>query len=142
MSNFGSGHDLMVHEFQPHIGLCADSSEPGACFRFCVSLFLCPSPAVLCLSFSLSFSLKQKKKKKERVHVICLARCLPHTIVGSVSITPVIGLSLPSQSQLSLFPEGQALTFSQETFVKVKRMSGRGDSRQVVSDAGEGGMGQ
>ena len=45
VSNFGSGHDLMVREFQPCVGLCADSSEPGACFGFCVFLFLCPSPA-------------------------------------------------------------------------------------------------
>ena len=43
-SNFGSGHDLMVCEFEPHVGLCADSSEPGACFRFCVSVSLCPVP--------------------------------------------------------------------------------------------------
>ena len=42
---FGSGHDLTVCEFEPHTGLRADSSEPGACFRFCVSLALCPSPA-------------------------------------------------------------------------------------------------
>ena len=39
-SNFGSGHDLAVCEFEPHVGLCADSSEPGACFTFCVSLSL------------------------------------------------------------------------------------------------------
>ena len=39
-----SGHDLAVHEFEPHVGLCADSLEPGACFGFCVSLSLCPSP--------------------------------------------------------------------------------------------------
>ena len=39
-SDFGSGHDLAVREFEPHVGLCADSSEPGACFRFCVSLSL------------------------------------------------------------------------------------------------------
>ena len=44
-SNFGSGRDLKVREFQPRIGLCADGSEPGACFGFCVSLSLCPSPA-------------------------------------------------------------------------------------------------
>ena len=31
-----------VCEFEPHIGLCADS-RPGTCFRFCVSLSLCPS---------------------------------------------------------------------------------------------------
>ena len=24
---FGSGHDLTVREFKPHIGLCADSAE-------------------------------------------------------------------------------------------------------------------
>ena len=34
----------MVREFEPRIKLCADSSEPGACFGFCVSLSLCPSP--------------------------------------------------------------------------------------------------
>ena len=27
------------------LGLCADSSEPGASFRFCVPPPLCPSPA-------------------------------------------------------------------------------------------------
>ena len=48
-SDFSSGHDLMVHEFESCIGLCADSSEPGACFRFCVSLSLFPYPV---LSFS------------------------------------------------------------------------------------------
>ena len=52
-SDFSSGHDLAVHEFEPHVGLWAGSSEPGACFRFCVSLSLCPSPAQA-LSLSLS----------------------------------------------------------------------------------------
>ena len=33
-----SGHDLTVCEFETLIGLCADSSEAGACFGFCVSL--------------------------------------------------------------------------------------------------------
>ena len=42
--DLSSGHDLMVCEFEPLVGLCADSSEPGARFGFCVSLFLCPSP--------------------------------------------------------------------------------------------------
>ena len=27
--NFSSGHDLMVCEIEPHIGLCADSVEPA-----------------------------------------------------------------------------------------------------------------
>ena len=26
--DFSPGHDLMVHEFEPHIGLHADSGEP------------------------------------------------------------------------------------------------------------------
>ena len=38
------GHDLAVREFKPRVGLWADGSEPGTCFRFCVSLSLCPSP--------------------------------------------------------------------------------------------------
>ena len=50
-----SGHDLMVHQFEPCVGLCADSSEPGPCFGFCVSLSLCPSPAR-----ALTLSLKDK----------------------------------------------------------------------------------
>ena len=39
-SDFGSGHDLTVREFEPHVRLYADNSEPGACFGFCVSLLL------------------------------------------------------------------------------------------------------
>ena len=53
--HFSSGHDLEVSEFEPRIRPCADSSEPGACFRFCISLSLCPSPAR-----SLSLSVSQK----------------------------------------------------------------------------------
>ena len=36
-SDLGSGHDLAVRGFEPRVVLCADSSEPGACFGFCVS---------------------------------------------------------------------------------------------------------
>ena len=56
MSDFSSGrHDLAVHGFEPHAGLCTDSSEPEACFGFCVSLPLCPSlTCVLALSLCLS----------------------------------------------------------------------------------------
>ena len=48
---------LRVREFEPRVGLCADSSDPGACFGFCVSLSLCPSPA---RALSLSLSVSQK----------------------------------------------------------------------------------
>ena len=52
-SDFGSGHDLPVCEFEPRVRLCADALEPGACFGFCVSLSLCPSRA-RALSLSLN----------------------------------------------------------------------------------------
>ena len=42
-SDFSSGHDLAVCGFEPRVGLCADSSEPGACFGFCLLLSL-PHP--------------------------------------------------------------------------------------------------
>ena len=52
-TDYGSGHDLTVREFELQVGFCADSSEPGACFGFCGSLSLCPSPAhALSLSVS------------------------------------------------------------------------------------------
>ena len=41
---FDSGHDLTVREFEPHVGLCADSVEP----------------AWDSVSLSLSLSLKKK----------------------------------------------------------------------------------
>ena len=50
-SGFGAGCDLAIREFEPRVGLCADSSEPGACFGFCVSLSL-PLPCSLSLSIS------------------------------------------------------------------------------------------
>ena len=41
---------IPVREIEPHIGL---SAEHGACLGFCLSLFLCPSPAcTLCLKLS------------------------------------------------------------------------------------------
>ena len=60
--NFGSGHDLTVHEIQPYVGLCADSMEPAW-----DSLFpsLSASP-LLTLSVPPFLSLsKNKHKKKE-----------------------------------------------------------------------------
>ena len=47
-----------------HIGLCADSSEPGACFRFYVSLSLCPSATC---ALSPSFSKINKHKEREKL---------------------------------------------------------------------------
>ena len=54
--DFGSGHDLMVRELEPHIGLGADRAETAW-----DSLSLCSSPTC-----GLSLSLSQKKKKSQR----------------------------------------------------------------------------
>ena len=50
--DFGSGHDLTVCEFEPHIRLCA---EYRACLKLSLSF---PLP----LSSALSLSTKKKKK--------------------------------------------------------------------------------
>ena len=50
-SDFGSGYDLVVHGFEPHVGLCADSTEPSRLWVLCLSLSSL-SPLILCLSLS------------------------------------------------------------------------------------------
>ena len=61
-SDVGSGHDLTAHEFEPRVGLCTDSLEPGDCFGFGVSVSLCPSPAhALSLSGVEVIALRHKK---------------------------------------------------------------------------------
>ena len=57
---FSSGHDLPVRGFEPRVGVCADSSEPGACFRFCVSFSLSLPPLVFCLCLSKINKCKKK----------------------------------------------------------------------------------
>ena len=49
----GSGHRLTVREFEPHVGLCADSMET-AWDSLSPSLSLCPSPLVLSLSLKIN----------------------------------------------------------------------------------------
>ena len=58
----GSGHDLTVGEFKPCVRLCVGSSQPGACFRFCVSLSFSAH-----LSLTLYMSLSKINIKKTRV---------------------------------------------------------------------------
>ena len=63
--DFGSGHDLTVLEFEPHIGLCADSIEP-ALDSLSPSLSLplpCSCTHSLCLKNK--HFLKIKKKEPE-----------------------------------------------------------------------------
>ena len=50
-SYLSSGHGLTSRGFEPRVGLCADSLEPGTCFGFCVFLSLSAPPLLmLCLS--------------------------------------------------------------------------------------------
>ena len=76
---FGSGHDLVVREIRPHVGLCADSVEPAwdslsLCLSVSLSLSLSPplSLPLSCLSSlcaSLSLSLSQNKIKTKTKHI-------------------------------------------------------------------------
>ena len=53
----------------PCVWLCADSSEPGACFRFCLSVSLCPTPVLLARSLSPCLSkinIKKNNNKKKK----------------------------------------------------------------------------
>ena len=59
--DLGSGHDLTVCEFEPHVGLCADNTEPVSDF---VSPSLCLSLSLSLLSPSLSKYINLKKLKK------------------------------------------------------------------------------
>ena len=58
----------------PHwAGLCADSSEPGACFGFCISLSFCPSLARdLCLKNEWTLNKFFYVKKSQCFCVPCL----------------------------------------------------------------------
>ena len=55
----GSGHRLMVCEFEPHVGLCADSEEPA---RDSLSPLLSASP-LLMLSLPLSLKVNKSAEK-------------------------------------------------------------------------------
>ena len=44
---FNLGHDLMVHELKPHVGLCSDRAEPSLGFSLSPSL---SDPPLLSLS--------------------------------------------------------------------------------------------
>ena len=52
VSDFGSGHDLAVCEFKPCVGLCADSSEPGAASDSVSTSLSAPNPLIFCLCLS------------------------------------------------------------------------------------------
>ena len=78
MSDFGSGHDLMVREFKPPIWLCAEGADPASDSLSPVSVSLCPPPLMLVHSLSLKNKHKKKKEldalikpQKQHIHWTC-----------------------------------------------------------------------
>ena len=63
--DFSSIHDLMVREFNPGVGLCADSEEPAGDSPVPLSL---PLPGVRALSLKTN-KLKEKKKNKKKTNL-------------------------------------------------------------------------
>ena len=80
---------ILLHEFEPHIGLWADGSESGACFRFCVSLSLCPSP-VHALSLSVS---KINKRSKKNFWGPCVTQWVERLTSAQVMISQSLSVS-------------------------------------------------
>ena len=57
--NFGSSHDLMVHEIEPRVGFCADRAEPA--WGSLSPPLSAPPPLMLAHVHALSLSLSQNK---------------------------------------------------------------------------------
>ena len=62
----GSGHDLMVHEFEPHIRLCADAQSLEAASDSVSPSLSAPRPLMLCLCLSKMNKCEKIKKRKEK----------------------------------------------------------------------------
>ena len=70
---------VMISQFEPHVRLCADSSEPGPCFGFFVSLSVCPSSAH-------SLSLKNINIKKKKM---CISYKFHDGVAAAAEGTPL-----------------------------------------------------
>ena len=77
-SDFGSRHDLAVHEFELHVRLSAVRFRALSLLQIlCLLISLCPSPLTLCLSFKNKYTLKKNWKKKRSIHYFHRERRLP-----------------------------------------------------------------
>ena len=73
VTDFSSGHDLAVHEFGPHTGLCADSSGPWSLLQILCFPLSAPPPLAHAHAHALSFSLsKINKHLKNTDSGVCL----------------------------------------------------------------------
>ena len=110
------------------IGLCDDSSEPGACFGFFVSFSLCPSPART-LSLSLPLRNKQTLKKSTlwciiddhvmdkhvRLPEVNIDQCLLNFEAGKNFLGSIRHLSRKRKKQ------GNTMNFIRESNLFIKR---------------------
>ena len=85
----------MVRELKLCIRLCADSSDPGACFGICDSFFLRPS---LARAMSLSVSQKVNVRGAWVAQSVKRPTSAQVTISRSVSSSPASGSGLMARS--------------------------------------------
>ena len=90
-------------ELEPCIRLCADSSGPAACFGFCASLCLCPSPAhTVCLR-KMNKPLKTQKKKHLRGAWVAKLTVSAQVVISrSVGSCPASGSLLAARGLLGI----------------------------------------
>ena len=65
-SDFGSGHDLVVREFESRVGLCPVSGEPA--WDSLSPSLSAPAPFMLALSLALAHSLSLKNKQTLKIY--------------------------------------------------------------------------
>ena len=94
-SDFGSGHDLAVCEFEPRIGLCAQSLEP-------VSDSVSPSLSAPPYSLALSVSLSKINRGTWVAQSVGHPTSAQVMILQSMSSSPTSGSVLTAQSLLQI----------------------------------------
>ena len=98
MSDFGSGHDLMVHGFEPCIGLCTDSGQPT--WDSLSSSLSAHPPLMLTSSLSLTLSLSKINQHwgawvAQSVKRLTLAQVMISRFVG---LSPALGFVVTARS--------------------------------------------
>ena len=100
--DFGSGHNLTIHEIKPFIGLHAQDS---------LSLSLCPSSTLLSLSLSVSLKINKLKKRKRTYQCpINLERCSTSLVTLTRYHLTLIRMAIIKKSDNSMWRGGNSPT--------------------------------
>ena len=119
-ADFRPGHDLAVCGFEPRTRLCAGSSKPEACFPFCVSISLCPSPACsLSLSnnkhlkkiFLSNFTQTEQENRDNKTHAVRTQSACKQSSQSARSEMKVGGAGSKMRDALELFTWFQVQTW-------------------------------